>query len=200
MLGLTLGTAVAMAFRRLPPIKFIFNVAHFTLALAVAMICLRLVAGEHAVFGARLWAGAYLGTQVGGVMTILLLAAALSLADGLISRQAIEGLLERAREAFRADKAEVVLFAAEGNPPLRTCLGPGDRPETLEPVDVSAAAALGRARPGRARSAAARCDRRAGRRQRDTQCHGRHPPGRAADDRHDHARQPHRALARFRRG
>src|SRR5947209_10063477 len=44
--GLTLGTAAAMAFRRLPPIKFIFNVAQFALALAVATIFLHFMAGS----------------------------------------------------------------------------------------------------------------------------------------------------------
>src|SRR5947209_4531567 len=218
---LTLGSCVAMGMRKVPPIKFVFNVAQFALALCVAMISLRLVSGAHVVFGLRLWIGAYLGTQLGGIITILLLAAVMSLADGLISRHAlremfgmdlvvtaintslalistvfaiaapsalpillvpvliaffgyrtyvneherhrkveflyqanrglaespeiavaIEGLLERARDAFRAEEAEVVLFGAEGNPPLRTRLGPGDNRESLEEVDAAAAAAL----------------------------------------------------------
>ena len=39
---------------------------------------------------------------------------------------ALEGLLARSVEAFRAEIAEIVLFPSEGNPPLRTTLGPDD--------------------------------------------------------------------------
>ena len=42
---------------------------------------------------------------------------------------ALEGLLARSVEAFRAEIAEIVLFPAEGNAPLRTTLGPGDTRE-----------------------------------------------------------------------
>jgi diguanylate cyclase (GGDEF)-like protein len=55
---------------------------------------------------------------------------------------ALEGLLERALEAFRAEQAEVILFAADGGVPLRTGLGPGQVREAMAPVDVTAAAAL----------------------------------------------------------
>ena len=41
---------------------------------------------------------------------------------------ALEGLLERALEAFHAEQAEVILFAADGGVPLRTGLGPGTDP------------------------------------------------------------------------
>ena len=50
---------------------------------------------------------------------------------------ALEGLLERALEAFRAEQAEVILFAADGGVPLRTGLGPGQIREAMEPVDVT---------------------------------------------------------------
>ncbi len=40
---------------------------------------------------------------------------------------ALEGLLERALEAFRAEQAEVILFAADGGVPLRTGPRPGHR-------------------------------------------------------------------------
>ena len=48
---------------------------------------------------------------------------------------ALEGLLARSVEAFRAEMAEIVLFRSEGNAPLRTTLGPGDAREVMEPVD-----------------------------------------------------------------
>ena len=55
---------------------------------------------------------------------------------------ALEGLLERALEAFHAEQAEVILFAADGGAPLRTGLGPGTAREAMAPVDAAAATAL----------------------------------------------------------
>ena len=55
---------------------------------------------------------------------------------------ALEGLLEGALEAFHAEQAEVVLFAADDGAPLRTGLGPGSAREAMAPVDAAAAAAL----------------------------------------------------------
>ncbi len=55
---------------------------------------------------------------------------------------ALEGLLERSLESFRAEMAEIVLFGSEGNPPLRTTLGPGDYKEVMEPMDPVIASEL----------------------------------------------------------
>ena len=55
---------------------------------------------------------------------------------------ALEGLLERSLESFRAEMAEIVLFGSEGNPPLRTTLGPGDYKEVMEPMDPVVAGEL----------------------------------------------------------
>ena len=55
---------------------------------------------------------------------------------------ALEGLLERSLESFRAEMAEIVLFGSEGNPPLRTTLGPGDYKEVMEPMDPVVASEL----------------------------------------------------------
>jgi diguanylate cyclase (GGDEF)-like protein len=55
---------------------------------------------------------------------------------------ALDGLLERALEAFHAEQAEVILFAADGGPPLRTSLGPGTARESMAPVEEAAATAL----------------------------------------------------------
>jgi len=55
---------------------------------------------------------------------------------------ALEGLLDRALEAFHAEQAELILFAADGGAPLRTALGPGSAREAMAPVDAAAAAAL----------------------------------------------------------
>ncbi len=55
---------------------------------------------------------------------------------------ALDGLLARALEAFRAEQAEVILFAGDGGAPLRTGLGPGSIREAMAPVDLDAARAL----------------------------------------------------------
>jgi diguanylate cyclase (GGDEF)-like protein len=48
--------------------------------------------------------------------------------------EALEELLARSLEAFRADVAEVLLTAGDGSP-LRTTHGPGDHRVTMEPTD-----------------------------------------------------------------
>ena len=56
--------------------------------------------------------------------------------------QALEGLLARSLEAFRAELAEIVLFSSDGGPPLRTTLGPGDYRQVMEPIDPEIAEEL----------------------------------------------------------
>ena len=55
--------------------------------------------------------------------------------------EALEGLLARSREAFRAEIAEVILFHRDGAP-LRTTLGPGDERAVMQRVEALAAAEL----------------------------------------------------------
>jgi diguanylate cyclase (GGDEF)-like protein len=52
---------------------------------------------------------------------------------------ALEGLLVRSLEAFRAELAEIILFGSDENPSLRTLLGPGSYRELMEPVDAEVA-------------------------------------------------------------
>ena len=52
---------------------------------------------------------------------------------------ALEGLLARSVEAFRAEIAEIVLFPSEGNAPLRTTHGPGDVRDEMLPIDPAIA-------------------------------------------------------------
>jgi diguanylate cyclase (GGDEF)-like protein len=52
---------------------------------------------------------------------------------------ALEGLLARSLEAFRAEIAEIILFGSGENPSLRTLLGPGTYRELMEPVDSDVA-------------------------------------------------------------
>jgi diguanylate cyclase (GGDEF)-like protein len=65
-----------------------------------------------------------------------------SLAESPEVAVAIEGLLERARDAFRAEYAEVIFFGQDDTPPLRTWLGIGDDRASLQPVEGAPARAL----------------------------------------------------------
>jgi diguanylate cyclase (GGDEF)-like protein len=207
------GSAVALGMRRLPPIKFVFNLGQFLLATSVGLMVVHGVAGDG--FGALAWIGALIATQLGGLITIVLMCAAMYLAEGSLTREqvrqmfgmdavitvtntclallsavvlierpdatpllavpaivaflgyrnyvaerqrhekleflyeanrtlaqspevaaALEGLLARALEAFRAEQAEIILFSPDGAPPLRTSLGPGDVRQVMEPIDA----------------------------------------------------------------
>jgi diguanylate cyclase (GGDEF)-like protein len=219
MLGLAIGTAIALIAVRLAPIKLVFNVAQCALATGLGFVVLRVIAGEQPEFGPRLWGAAFVATQLSGVVTICLLATAMRLAEGSLTltefRQmfgldtvvtlantslalvaavmvvaapealpimgvpvalafvgyrayvserergekaeflyeanrtlshspeiadAIEQLLERGREAFRADHAELVLFAHDGA--TRTRIGPNGETHVMEAVDPAAAREL----------------------------------------------------------
>jgi diguanylate cyclase (GGDEF)-like protein len=220
-LAVLAGVLIALLLRRMPPVKFFFNLGQFALVQAVLLIVVHAAASADPGFGWITW-GAVLGaTQIGGVMTIAQILAAIVLTEGHVSRDqlrqmfgmdmvvtitgtamalvfgilwierpdatplllipiliafigyrayvqerqghekvkflyeanrtlsespevavALEGLLERALEAFHAEQAEVILFAADGGAPLRTGLGPGTAREAMQPVDAAAAAAL----------------------------------------------------------
>jgi diguanylate cyclase (GGDEF)-like protein len=55
--------------------------------------------------------------------------------------EALEGLLARSLDAFRAERAEIILWTPD-KPPLRTTLGPGTHKEVMHPVDPALAVDL----------------------------------------------------------
>jgi diguanylate cyclase (GGDEF)-like protein len=215
------GTIVALLMRRLPFVKFCFNLAQLALVSCVMIICVQLASGLDPGFGWLTWGAVLAATLLGGVLTIAHIIAAIVLTEGRVSRDqvrqmfgmdlivtipstamalvsgilwierpeatplllipilvaflgyrayvqerqghekvkflyeanrtlaespevavALEGLLQRALEAFRAEQAEVILFAADGGAPLRTGLGPGTAREAMAPVDAVSADAL----------------------------------------------------------
>ena len=219
VLASLIGSAVILLLdRRLPPIKFVFNLAQFSLTTCIAVLMLHAVAPADGSLGPQMWIAALIAKQVAGLLTVLLIAAAISLAeepvrpgmivhmfwmDGMVtlsnstlglcgavlaykdpsalpllvvpsltlyaayraygsererhkrleflyeanrtlvhSREianALEGLLVRSLDAFRAEMAEIILFGSEQNPSLRTLLGPGTFRELMEPVDSEVA-------------------------------------------------------------
>ena len=215
VLACLLGSAIVWVLdRRLPPIKFVFNLAQFALTTSIAVLVLHTVAPKSGSMGPQMWIAAILATQAAGVVAILLIAAAISFSEGIVklatvghmlsmdavvtlsntslglcgavltaddpralpllvvpsatlfaayraylsererhkrleflyeanrtlvhSREiayALEGLLLRSLDAFRAEMAEIILFGSDQNPSLRTLLGPGTFRELMEPVD-----------------------------------------------------------------
>jgi diguanylate cyclase (GGDEF)-like protein len=215
------GATIALLLRRLPFVKFCFNVAQFALVTAVMLAIVHAAAQIEQDFGWLTWGAVLLATQVGGVLTIAQILAAIVLTEGRVSRDqirqmfgmdfvvtltgtamalvsailwierpealtlllipilvtflgyrayvherqghekvkflyeanrtlsespevaiALDGLLERALEAFRAEQAEVILWAGDAGAPLRTGLGPGSAREAMAPMDTEAANAL----------------------------------------------------------
>ncbi|HEY2652528.1 MAG TPA: EAL domain-containing protein, partial [Solirubrobacteraceae bacterium] len=212
--SLTGSAIVLLLDRRLPPIKFIFNLAAFTLTTCIAVLVLHALAPDSGALGPQMWIAVLVATQAAGLVTVLLIAAAISLSEELVklgtmvhmfsmdmmvtlsntslglcgavltatdpralpllvvpsltlyaayraygsererhkrleflyeanrtlvhSREiahALEGLLLRSLDAFRAEMAEIILFGSDQNPSLRTLLGPGTFRELMEPVD-----------------------------------------------------------------
>jgi len=215
------GLLVGAVLRRMPPVKLAFNLAQYALVTAVLILVVHFAASADPAFGWITWGAVLAATQIGGLLAIVQILAAMVLTEGRVSRDqvrqmfgmdlvvtmggtvmalvvgilwierpeatplllililgaivgsrayvqereghekadflaeanrtlsespevavALEGLLEGALEAFHAEQAEVILFAADGGAPLRTSLGPGSAREVLAPVDAAAAAAL----------------------------------------------------------
>jgi diguanylate cyclase (GGDEF)-like protein len=222
MLGCLLGIAIVMLFdRRLPPVKFVFNISQLAVHACVAILVMHALAPVSDDVGQRTWVAALIAAQASGFLTVALIATAISLSEGLVklrtfghmlsmdlvvtlsnaslglcgaviaaadaralpllavpsltlfaayraylsererhkrleflyeanrtlarSREiadALEGLLMRSLEAFRAELAEIILFGSEENPSLRTLVGPGNYRELMEPVDSDVADAM----------------------------------------------------------
>jgi diguanylate cyclase (GGDEF)-like protein len=215
VLASLIGSAVILLLdRRLPPIKFVFNLAQFSLTTSIAVLMLHALAPASGALDPQMWVAVLVSKEAAGVLTVLLIASAISLAEervrlGTIAHmlsmdmmvtlsntslglcgavlavndpralpllvvpaatlfvayraygsererhkrleflyeanrtlvhsreiaQALDGLLMRSLDAFRAEIAEIILFGSEQNPSLRTLLGPGTFRELMEPVD-----------------------------------------------------------------
>ncbi|MBV9804567.1 MAG: EAL domain-containing protein [Solirubrobacterales bacterium] len=219
VIGCLLGCGLVLLFnRRLPPVKFVFNIGQLAVHACLAILVAHLLAINTGRVDTRTWVSALIALQVSSVVASSLIAAAISLSEGLVklstlarmlgmdlvvttsnaslglcgavitasdlhalplllvpsatlfaayraylaererhqrleflyeanrtlarSREiahALEGLLVRSLEAFRAELAEIILFGSEENPSLRTLLGPGSYRELMEPVDTEVA-------------------------------------------------------------
>jgi diguanylate cyclase (GGDEF)-like protein len=222
VIGCLLGIALVMLFdRRLPPVKFVFNISQLAVHVCIAIIVIHALAPVSDHVGPRMWIAALVATQASGFVTVVLIATAISLSEGVVKlrtvvhmlsmdlvvtlsnsslglcgaviassdaralpllavpsvtlfaayraylsererhqrleflyeanrtlarsreiAEALEGLLMRSLEAFRAELAEIILFGSEENPSLRTLVGPGSYRELMEPVDSEVADAM----------------------------------------------------------
>jgi diguanylate cyclase (GGDEF)-like protein len=219
IVGCLLGCGLMLLFdRRLPPVKFVFNIGQLALHACIALLVVHALAPGSGHVDTQTWLSALIATQVSALVGSSLILAAISLTEGRVkartivhmlsmdlvvttsnaslglcgaviiaadpqalpllllpsatlfaayraylsererhkrleflyeanrtlarSREiahALEGLLVRSLEAFRAEQAEIILFGSEENPSLRTLLGPGNYRELMEPVDSEVA-------------------------------------------------------------
>ena len=91
--GALVGTGlVYVLHRRLPPIKVAFNLAQLAVATALAVLILHGVVAEAGI-GPQAWAGVYLATFTAGILTIVFIAAAMSLSEGMIHAPTLRQML-----------------------------------------------------------------------------------------------------------
>jgi diguanylate cyclase (GGDEF)-like protein len=83
------GSVVALALRRLPPLKFVFNLMQFLFATALGYVVVHVIGGSGAEFGPSVWFGVLVGLQLGGLVTIALIGAAMWMTEGSLSREQI---------------------------------------------------------------------------------------------------------------
>jgi diguanylate cyclase (GGDEF)-like protein len=81
------GSAVALGLRRLPSVKFVFNLLQFVLATALGYVVVHAIGGPAPEFGPRVWAGVLVALQLGGLLTIALIGAAMWMTEGSIGPQ-----------------------------------------------------------------------------------------------------------------
>ena len=96
IVGLTVGTAVAMLLARLPAVKVVFNIGQYVLSHAVGFLVLRAIAGEHPDFGAVTWIGTFVAMQISGAVSIAMLTSVITITEG-------RPTLAEIRQMFRLD-------------------------------------------------------------------------------------------------
>ena len=134
IVGVAVGTGIAMSLRRLPPIKLAFNLLQFVFCAALAIVVLRLWVGPRdADLSLETCVAVAVSLQLSGVVGMALVGAAILLSEGGITR-------EQVRQMFNVD-AVVTL--------TNTCLALLlailliDRPEAIGFVGVPVAVVYG---------------------------------------------------------
>src|SRR4051794_31011896 len=83
------GSLVALLMRKLPAVKFAFNLAQFAFVSCVLIIVVHLAARLDPGFGWITWGSVLLATQLGGVLTIAQILCAIVLTEGHVSRDQV---------------------------------------------------------------------------------------------------------------
>src|SRR3954447_17877278 len=83
------GSLIALLARRLPGVKFCFNLAQFAFVSSVLIIVVHLAATVDPGFGWITWAAILAATQIGGVLTIAQILCAIVLTEGHVSRDQV---------------------------------------------------------------------------------------------------------------
>src|SRR3954470_10617467 len=99
------GPLIALLLRRLPLVKFFFNVGQLALASTVMIVVVHFAARIDDDFGWLTWGAILLATQLGGVLTIAQILAAIVLTEGHVSR-------EQVRQMFGMDLVVTVTSTA----------------------------------------------------------------------------------------
>ena len=73
----------------MPPVKFAFNLAQFALVTAVLIVVVHLAASADPGFGWITWGAVLAASQIGGVLTIAQILAAMVLTEGRVSRDQV---------------------------------------------------------------------------------------------------------------
>lgn len=94
VLGCLLGSGVVLLLvRRLPPVKFMFNIAQFALHACIAVLVIHALAPASGGVGPGTWIAAVVATQASGLVTVMLIAWAISLSEGIIRLKTILDML-----------------------------------------------------------------------------------------------------------
>jgi hypothetical protein len=85
-----LGSGVALRIdRKLPWVKFVFNAAQFCLAACIADLVLHALASGRAPGQSATWIATLLATQAGGLVTVLLIVAAISITEARLDLRTV---------------------------------------------------------------------------------------------------------------
>ena len=76
------GLLVALALRQMPPVKLAFNLAQYALMTAVLILVVHFAASVDPAFGWTMWGAVIAATQIGGVLAIVQILAAMVLTEG----------------------------------------------------------------------------------------------------------------------
>ncbi len=87
VLAIVVGSAVGLIVRRQPPIKLLFNLSHFALEAAVAVIVFDRLNGHAPDPGAQLWLAAFATTAIVNVIGIMSISLAIGFAEGRWQRE-----------------------------------------------------------------------------------------------------------------